>query len=159
MLPVTPQLLLGDDPVGLFDALVEVASGHNFTVSHGALPEGINGLCSHLGRTITVSNSLSARHQAKTLAHELSHAYLHEEPGTTRAIAEFEAESVAYLVCNAFGIESASYTFSYIMQWAGGPDQALEAILISGERIRATAEMIVNQAQNLISQDAAKDVA
>ncbi|WP_276942855.1 ImmA/IrrE family metallo-endopeptidase [Ferrimicrobium acidiphilum] len=158
-LPVTPQLLLGDDPVGLFDALVEVASGYNFIVSQGELPDGINGLCSHLGRTIAISNSLSARHQAKTLAHELSHAYLHGEPGTTRAIAEFEAESVAYLVCHAFGIESASYSFSYITQWAGGPNQALEAILASGERIRTTAEMIVNQAQNLVGHDAAKDVA
>lgn len=158
-LPVTPRLLLGDDPVGLFDTLIEVANAHDFIVSLGTLPDGVNGLCSHRERTIIISTNPPERHQAKTLAHELSHALLHSEPGTTRAIAEFEAESVAYLVCHAFGIESASYSFSYIMQWAGGPKQALAAILASGERIRSTAELLVNQAQTLLNHDGAADVA
>ncbi|MGC9154978.1 MAG: ArdC-like ssDNA-binding domain-containing protein [Ferrimicrobium sp.] len=158
-LPATPQLLVGEDQAGIFDALVAVAKSQGFVASRGDLPDGINGLCSHLARTITISATLPARHQAKTLAHELGHALLHGEVGVTRAIAEFEAESVAYLVCHAFGIESASYTFGYIMQWAGGPTQALEAILTSGERIRTTAEVIVDAAQHHLDRSISQQVA
>ncbi|WP_298445218.1 ImmA/IrrE family metallo-endopeptidase, partial [Ferrimicrobium sp.] len=158
-LPATPQLLTGEDQAGLFEALLIVAQDRGFTASRGELPDGVNGLCSHLAQTITISATLPPRHQAKTLAHELGHALLHGDLGVTRAIAEFEAESIAYLVCHAFGIESATYTFSYIMQWAGGPTQALEAILTSGERIRATAEAIVDRAQRYLEGSISQDVA
>jgi hypothetical protein len=146
-LPITPQILTGDDPFGVFDTLVDVANEYDFAVSTSTMPDGINGRCSHLDHTITVSESLPPRHRLKTLAHELGHALLHGEHGVTRSIAEFEAESIAYLVCNAFGIESASYSFNYILQWAGGPISALEAVVRSGERIRITTETIVSHAK------------
>jgi len=158
-LPVTPTLLVGDDPIGLFGALVQVAKDHGFEVGLDTLPEGINGLCTHRARTIAISNTLSALHQVKTLAHELGHAIAHGEAKVTRPIAEFEAESVAYLVCAAFGIETGGYTFGYILQWAGGPGRALEAIVTCGDRIRTTAELIATEARSLLETSAIYQVA
>lgn len=149
-LPVTPQLLEGDDPAGLFGALVEVASTRLFFTDLGELPDGVNGLCSHTDRTIVVSDVLSARHRAKTLAHELGHVILHGVTGVPRPVAEFEAESVAYLVCAHFGIETGDYTFSYILQWAGGPQRARESIIACGDRIRSAAELLVSEAESAI---------
>jgi hypothetical protein len=158
-LPVTPTLLIGDDPIGLFGALAQVANNHGFVVGLDALPEGINGLCTHRDRTIAISHNLSARHQVKTLAHELGHAILHDGAGVTRPIAEFEAESVAYLVCGAFGIETGEYTFGYILQWAGGPGRALGAIVTCGERIRTTAELIASESRIVLETPATCRVA
>ncbi len=59
----------------------------------------------------------------KTLAHEIAHAMLH---GTyeSRALAELEAESTAYIVCQALGIDSDDYSFGYVASWAGGSESA-----------------------------------
>ncbi len=49
---------------------------------------------------------MSAAQAVKTLIHELGHALLHPEgPVTSREVAEVEVESVAYLVCQALGLE------------------------------------------------------
>jgi len=58
-----------------------------------------------------------------------------------RDLAEIEAESVAFIVCNALGIDSASYTLPYVAKWAGG----------DVERIRSTAERVVTTAQAVLA--------
>jgi len=76
--------------------------------------------------------------RVKTLAHELGHALLHESAGD-RALAECEAESVAYVVCRALGVDSSGYTFGYVAGWAGGGEQAIAAVRASGTCISRTA--------------------
>ena len=51
----------------------------------------------------------------KTLAHEMAHAILHEGYRIVR-LAELEAESIAYVVCAALGINSEDYSFGYVAQ-------------------------------------------
>jgi hypothetical protein len=91
----------------------------------------------------------------KTLAHEVAHVLLHATALQTgileRARAEVEAESVAYLVCAGFGLDSIDYTLGYVAHWSGGDtDQVLStavavqrcarAILESGEQTASLAE-------------------
>jgi antirestriction protein ArdC len=82
----------------------------------------------------------------KTLAHELGHAILHE-PGDgrpdSRPVLELEAESVAYVVCHNLGITTDDSTFGYVATWAGGSDEARDAIKASGSRIQKAADQIL----------------
>ena len=78
----------------------------------------------------------------KTLVHELAHATLHEG-FDDRSLAELEAESVAYIVCDALGIDSSDYSFGYVATWSGGGDEAIARIKSAGSRIQRTAAAII----------------
>lgn len=74
---------------------------------------------------------------------ELGHALLHGDGATDRALAELEAESVAFIVMSTVGIDSGSYTFGYCASWAGGGEEAVAAIRASGTRIQGAADIII----------------
>jgi IrrE N-terminal-like domain len=117
-----------------------VAHSLGFTVEEDYLDGGTNGDCSHSKKAIRVEVRNEPAQQVKTLAHELSHAILHGEGFTgTREIAELEAESVAYIVCQNVGLDSSAYSFGYVASWAGGGSEAIKAITASGQRIARAA--------------------
>ena len=88
----------------------------------------------------------------KTLLHEVSHAKLHalpvengvitELPEKNRRTREVEAESVAYVVCQHFGIDTSDYSFGYVAGWSRGRE--LEELRTSLECIRATAAELID---------------
>ncbi|MGH7639460.1 MAG: ArdC-like ssDNA-binding domain-containing protein [Candidatus Dormibacteria bacterium] len=126
-------------------ALTAYAQSLGFTVDPAAdLPMGRNGDTSHSLRRIRISRSLPGAQWIKTTAHEIGHAILHgPEYDGDRGTAEVEAESVAYLVCQQLGIDSAEYSFGYITVWAGkDPEAARAAVRKAGGRIAKTAETI-----------------
>jgi hypothetical protein len=57
--------------------------------------------------------NLAPAHRVKTLAHEIAHALLHVDTGA-RALKVLEAESVAYVVCDAIGIKADDWSFGYV---------------------------------------------
>jgi hypothetical protein len=68
-----------------------------------------NGYCDFLNKQIAVRRDVSGAQAVKTLIHELGHALLHSEgPVGSREVAEVEVESVAYIVCDALGLDSAT---------------------------------------------------
>jgi antirestriction protein ArdC len=89
---------------------------------------------------VEISNSPAQR--VKTLAHEIGHALLHGECDN-RALAELEAESTAYVVCQALGLDTSDYSFGYVATWAGGGDQAIAGIKGSCDRIQKAASTIL----------------
>ncbi|MHB8189739.1 MAG: ArdC-like ssDNA-binding domain-containing protein [Ferrimicrobium sp.] len=145
-LPSPCAKLSGDDHLRHYEALVKVANGHGFSVEDALLPEEINGLCSHRERTIKIKVDNSPAHRVKTLAHELSHALLHEDE-SNRQLAELEAESSAYVICQALGIDSRDYSFGYVALWAGDPTKAVMNIKASAERIQRTAAAVLSSIQ------------
>ena len=149
-LPSPCAKLSGDDHLRHYEILVKVADGHGFSVEDALLPEEINGLCSHRDRTIKIKVDNSPAHRVKTLAHELSHALLHENE-SNRQLAELEAESSAYMICQALGIDSGDYSFGYVTIWAGDPTQAVIKIRTSAERIQRTASVILRDISSEVS--------
>lgn len=146
-LPQPVQLVGGggaDSQLGRLAArAVEIGFALEFTPLWGAR----NGDCSHALRRIRVSSHLPARHQAKTLAHELAHACLHgSDFRGSRALAELEAESVAFLVCAELGIDSSAYSFGYVATWSGGGAQASQLISATGGRVLAGAAAVLGSA-------------
>lgn len=70
------------------------------------------------------------------MSHELGHALLEDEAITDRPFAELMAESIAFMVCAACGIDSSDYSFGYVATWSGGGDEAIAAIKAVGTRIQ-----------------------
>jgi len=145
-LPEICTRLSGDDPLGAYAQLLKVARGIDFTVEDHVFEDETNGDCSHRCRRIRVSTRLQPAHRVKTLCHELGHALLHSEP-TNRALAELEAESVAFIVCDGLGIQSDAWSFGYVASWSGGGDEAIAAIKAAATRIQRTADRILTALQ------------
>ena len=94
---------------------------------------------------IEVDDSHATGQQAKTLAHELAHEALHwEDRGTfTRTLAELEAESVAYVVCRHFGLDTSVRSSTYIAIWRGDAKSMRESLA----RIADAARGIIDDAE------------
>ncbi|MGH7746582.1 MAG: ArdC-like ssDNA-binding domain-containing protein, partial [Candidatus Dormibacteria bacterium] len=129
-LPGVCTRLGGEDPHGSFHCLLGVAGLRGYRVEEADLPAGTNGDCSPDQRLIRLQRGLAPAMRFKTMAHELGHSVLHPDGylGTPRALAELEAESVAFVVCQAIGIDSAEYSLGYVASWAGGGDEARAAL-------------------------------
>lgn len=148
-LPELNTALNGDD-AGLLNKLLEFAASLNIPVSFkGCL--GANGIC-HFGKDgqikISVESLLSPLHQCKTLAHELGHALMHSEKDyrlhNSKSQIELEAESVAFIVLNNFGLDSGDYSFAYVLNWSGGSDEAIAQLKESGRRIQGAAHQVID---------------
>jgi len=122
--------------------LVRVAESRGIPVTFGPVSGGAFGV-SEKGR-IGIDNAHATGQQAKTLAHELAHEALHwTDRGTfTRSAAELEAESVAYVVCRHFGLDSEVRSSAYIALWNGDGKAMRESM----DRIAKTARAIIDDA-------------
>lgn len=146
--PPRPQLLGGEAPAGLWDALAEQVQGHGFQLVRGQLPAGTNGQTDYLTMTVTVEDRLDDAQAVKTLAHELGHVMLHrpDDAGQRevdcRGLREVEAESVAFIVAQGAGMTTDGYSFPYVAGWAQ----------VSGEEdpVRATAARVLTTSHTVL---------
>lgn len=144
--PAMPALLEGDAPAGVYDGLVQVADGLGFRVEDATYAEAEKNGETDFGRhVIGVRRERDPVQRIKTLAHELGHAILHASCAAPRELKELEAESVAYVVCQAQGVQSDGYSFGYVVGWAGGGDEAVAGIKQSASRIQKAAATILDQ--------------
>ncbi len=142
-LPAPVGEMPAEAPPETLKRLLALVPSLGFTVEFTELRSGRRGDCSHALRRIRVDRRLSPGAKVKTLGHELAHAILHGPEFTGgRELAELEAESVAYVVCQQLGLDSSAYSFGYVASWAGSGTVAARQISRSGQRIlRAAAEI------------------
>ena len=142
-LPAPVGEMPAEAPPQVLERLLALVPSLGFTVEFSELRAGRRGDCSHVLRRIRVDQRLSPGPKVKTLGHELAHAILHGPEFTgSRELAELEAESVAYVVCQQLGLDSSAYSFGYVASWAGSGAAAARQISRSGQRIlRAAAEI------------------
>lgn len=100
---------------------------------------------------IVVRDDLGQMHTMKTLIHEVAHATLHNKDvigakEKDRQTKELEAESVAFVVCAHFGLDTSDYSFPYIATWNG--DRDMKRFRDSMETIRNTSSSIINEIDN-----------
>ncbi|NNN20842.1 MAG: ImmA/IrrE family metallo-endopeptidase [Acidimicrobiales bacterium] len=133
----------------------EAANFIGFYVEEISIGDGSNGDCTHAIKRIRIEESNSSAQKCKTMAHELTHAILHEN-FHDRALAELEAESAAFLICNEIGIDSSTYSFGYLATWAGGHENASILIKSSANRIRDAATKIL-EIMNKDSKDSVNE--
>ena len=114
------------------------------------IPGGAKGFFSPVESRIAIQEGMSEIQTVKTAIHEIAHAKLHAvkpdekaapEDKKDRHTKEVEAESVAYTVCQRYGIETSDYSFGYIAGWSSGKET--KELKSSLDTIRKTAaEMI-----------------
>lgn len=101
-------------------------------------------------KEIVIRKGMSESQTIKTAIHESGHARLHDRDEMKakgekkdRLTAEVEAESVAYCVCSAFGIDTSEYSFPYIANWSSGRD--MKELKTSMDTIRHTAGKMIDE--------------
>ena len=152
--PPRPQLLTGQAPAGLWDGLARQVDEAGFALSMADPGGGARGRTNHLTHQVEVSPDLEPAQQVKTLAHELGHVMLHDpiqlpvdqlhQPGG-RGRVELEAESVAYLVTAAHGLDSSSYTFAYVGGWVPDRDTLETTLRQTAARVLTTAHTVLER--------------
>ena len=104
-----------------------------------------NGYYSHTDQRIVVRDGLAEMQRVKTAIHEIAHALLHakgsEEANADRSTREVHAESVAYVVCRALGLDTSNYSFGYVAGWSH--DRELKALKASLDAIVRTSDKIL----------------
>lgn len=132
-----PQLLTGEGPEGLWDALAAMVSEQGYRIERQRFGAE-NGRTDYATRLVTVARELEPAAAVKTLAHELAHVMMHEHRlGGDRGWIECEAESAAYLVLDAFGLASGAYSFGYVASWSGGKSETVSTALECAKRCAA----------------------
>lgn len=122
--PSTPaHRLTGDDQLGILDAVTNYLTQRGWTVEREQISGSANGYTDPTTRRVAIDDHLSPAHAAKTALHEAAHVILHAEQSPNdyvghRAIAETEAESVAYVVAGLLGVDTSRYSIGYVAGWS-----------------------------------------
>jgi len=148
-----PTLLTGQAPQDLWDGLALQVDEAGFRLALETPPGAANGLTDWAERHVLVRPELEDAQRVKTLAHELGHVALHEPADVLdrtalvcRGQKEVEAESVAFLVTSAYGMDTGQYSFPYVVGWAQHHGGDIEATLRqSAGRALTTAHRILDR--------------
>lgn len=141
-MPPAPQLLDGDGEAidAAYQRVVELAGtlGSKVELVDPETLGTANGAYYLATKAIVIRSDLSPLHRLKTAIHEVAHAMMHNG-ASDRQLGEVEAESTAYLVSDALGFDTGSYSFAYVAGWAGETD----ALLKAGDRACKAADQII----------------
>ncbi len=118
------ELTGGVEGYGTFlEALKEVCP---VPITFENIEGGAKGFYSQTEKRIAIQEGMSEAQTVKTAIHEMAHQKLHaiENSGAkqSRNSKEVEAESVAYTVCQHYGIDTSDYSFSYVAGWSEGKE-------------------------------------
>ena len=113
---------------------------------------GANGYYHLEDKRIAIDEGISELQTLKTAIHEIAHARLHdvdlnapkdEQNRVDRRTREVQAESVAYAVCQHFGLDTSEYSFAYVAGWSSGKEMS---------ELKASLETIQAEAKELITE-------
>jgi antirestriction protein ArdC len=124
-----------------------------FPIDFEDIPGSAKGYCSPANKKIAIRNGMSELQNIKTAIHEITHADLHApdselknltpEEKKDRRTKEVEAESVAFVVCNHFGLDTSDYSFAYVASWSS--DKELTELKNSLSIIQQTAQELIDK--------------
>ena len=139
---VTPELMGNVENYEMFmQAIREVSP---VPIRFDGIKGESKGFYSNTNKEIVIREGMSESQTMKTAVHEVTHAKLHdrdimEELGDKKdkMTREVEAESVAYTVCQYFGLDTSDYSFPYIAGWSS--DREMKELRTSMDTVRKTA--------------------
>ena len=124
------------------------------------IPSGSHGYYHLTEKRIAIQEGMTELQTLKTAIHEIAHSKLHaidpEAPAIEQAdrpdsrTREVQAESVAYAVCQHYGLDTSDYSFGYVAGWSSGKD--LKELKASLETIRATAHELITTIDGHLAQ-------
>lgn len=149
-LPEAHVDMLSGDVEQFQDLQAALERSSPYSISIEPILDGAKGRCLYLEQRIAVNEGMSELQTLKTAIHEVAHARLYEKNShlaedkrPDKATREVQAESVAYAVCQYWGLDTSDYSFGYIANWSSGRD--LKELQASLETIRAAANDLINE--------------
>lgn len=127
----------------LFEAIKQ-CSDYEVTFKAGMESKGS---CFIKSKKIFINEGMSEVQTIKTLIHEVAHEKLHADVSddVSKNQKEVEAESVAFVVSNYFGIDTSSYSFDYISSWQKKEKADVKHSLAT---IQETSNMLIEKIKN-----------
>lgn len=141
------------DALHLWESLARVARTHGFSIRVTDAQFGLtSGFTDFAQRQVQVGGWLNAEERVAVLAHELGHVLLHgpdDKVGKLygssvdhRGLAEVEAESVAYTVLKAHGIDRGPQSASYLSGWADAVIEAEHSTAVNNSSAKQPASRV-----------------
>jgi len=156
----SPELLTGDDTTGRLADVIAVIEkmGLEFNFVPFSTLGGANGNTN--GKTVNVRNDVDPAQQVKTAVHELAHNLLgHVSPGydyvAHRGRAETEAESTAFVVLGALGLDTGRYSAPYVRSWSEGKTELIKE---TAGRVISTAKQILTTLDAMASKTTGQEI-
>ena len=137
------------DYANLYRAAKETAAAKGIAFEISKEPMEAHGFYSPTDSKIVIRAGMSERETLSTIFHEMAHADLHnpkslEGQHLTRTTKELQAESVAYVVANHYGLDTSSYSFGYLAGWSKEPDSLAD--------LEAQLSIVQQEAKDLIQR-------
>lgn len=112
----------------------------------------VKGYFSLTENEIAVKQGMSEIQTMKTILHEMAHQRLHSDLDVrqTRSSKEVEAESIAYVVSQHYGIDTSDYSFSYVVGWSDGKETT--ELKNSLDVIRKTASEMISDIDGALEE-------
>ena len=144
----TPELLGSVENYEIFMQAIRDISP--VPIRFDEIESGAKGYYSSVDKEIVIQESMSESQTMKTGIHEVTHAKLHDrdiieemDEKKDQMTREVEAESVAYTVCQYFGLDTSDYSFPYIAGWSS--DRDMKELRSSMDTIRKVAGEMIEQ--------------
>lgn len=138
----------------LKDAIEQVSP---VPIRFGEIEGSAKGYYSHMDKEICVRVDMGESQTIKTMIHEVAHAMLHDSDQMKQRgekkdqlTKETEAESIAFTVCSALGIDTSDYSFPYVASWASGKE--LKELKDSMDTIRLTAADFLEKLETAVAE-------
>lgn len=132
----------------LLDAARQAAP---YPIEIRAVEGSAKGWCNFTQEKIIIKEGMSEAQTLKTAFHETAHARIHAgDTDKSREQKEVEAESIAYVVCNHFGLDTSDYSFGYVATWAGRQD--INLLKQSMQTISQTAKAIITDVERAMEE-------
>lgn len=126
-------------------------------IRFGEIEGNAKGYYSHVDKEICVRADMGESQTIKTMIHEVAHAMLHDSDQMKQRgeekdqlTKETEAESIAFTVCSALGIDTSDYSFLYVASWASGKE--LKELKDSMDTIRLTAANFLEKLETAVAE-------
>ncbi len=126
-------------------------------IRFGEIEGSAKGYYSHMDKEICVRADMGESQTIKTMIHEVAHAMLHDSDQMKQRgeekdqlTKETEAESIAFTVCSALGIDTSDYSFPYVASWASGKE--LKELKDSMDTIRLTAAVFLEKLETAVAE-------
>ena len=138
----------------LLNSISEIVS---VPITFENISSGAKGYFSLADNRIVIQEGMSEAQTLKTLIHESAHSILHSKTALdsssekkSKNQKETEAESVAYIVCQHYGIDTSEYSFQYLATWS--KDKEVSELKSSLDIIRETASSLIDKIDNRLKE-------
>lgn len=145
-----------DEILAFIDSVKDICTipiDYHSSNKDSVLASGAKGYYSIAEDKIVLNMELEDMQIAKTLIHEYSHSILHKTTEKDSDQREIEAESLAFVLCDHFGIDTSDYSFGYIASYAAQDEQKLKTIL---SNIQITAHEMIDKLEPLFVENLKK---